>query len=147
MNFLDPRLPRRFWSKCIPEPNSGCWLWIANANQNGYGRVSMSKGTKGRGGKTTMLCAHRLAYEVFVGKVPAGMELDHKCRNRSCCNPAHVEPVTHAENVKRGVSPHAANARKTHCAKGHEFTLDNIIRVSTRPSARHCRKCQQERVR
>ncbi len=147
MSFLDPRLPARFWRKCIPEPNSGCWLWLGNANQNGYGRVSMSRGTRGRGGKTTMVCAHRLAYERLVGPVPTGLELDHLCRNRGCCNPLHLEPVTHRVNSLRGTSAAAINAVKTHCPKGHEYVQANVYSPPCRPTMRQCRICSAARKR
>ncbi len=77
----------------MPEPNSGCWLWIRALNTHGYGKVKLGKRIAG---------AHLIFYENLVGQVPEGMELDHKCRVRCCVNPAHLEPVTHAENARRG---------------------------------------------
>jgi hypothetical protein len=80
-------------SRYIPEPNSGCWIWLGNIKKNGYG--SLTVGEKN-------LYAHRLSYEISNGPIPKGKVLDHKCRVRCCCNPDHLEPVTQHENVLRG---------------------------------------------
>lgn len=125
--FGDPRLPKRFWDKVDPEPNSGCWLWKASLS-NGYGRYMIRPSKKSSR-------AYRVAYEVLVGPVPQGMELDHLCRVRCCCNPSHLEAVTHRENVLRGAGTSAECARKTHCDNGHP--LDWV-----RPDGRRaCRRC------
>jgi hypothetical protein len=129
----------RFWKKVnrngpIPGhvPHLGpCWLWMAGVNTSGYGWFGYN------GART----AHGLAYEWLVGTVPHGLQLDHLCRVRHCVNPAHLEPVTQRENIMRGESFGAANARKTHCAQGHEFSPENTyIRVN---GGRRCRKCQR----
>lgn len=85
----------RLWEKISPEPNSGCWLWDAGHNDYGYGIFYIN-------GK--LRCAHCVTYELYVGEVPEGLELDHKCRIPCCVNPDHLEPVTHAENVRRGLA-------------------------------------------
>jgi len=75
-------------------PFSTCWLMeLGRLNRNGYVRLYWK-------GKERM--AHRLSYEAFVGPIPESLVLDHKCRNRWCCNPAHLEPVTVKENTHRG---------------------------------------------
>jgi len=74
------------------DPNTGCWIWARNKSLDGYGLIR-------RSGKQQT--AHRLFYERAFGQVPAGYELDHLCQNRSCVNPDHMEPVTHAENCRR----------------------------------------------
>lgn len=138
MNFLDERLPPRFWDRCTPEPNSGCWLRTGTADRNGYTVFYWTKRIRAY--------AHRAAYEALVGPIPAGLELDHKCRVRNCVNPAHLEPVTHAENVRRGTGPAMLMERNkqrgaalTHCKHGHEFTSENTWR--NKNGFRQCRTC------
>ncbi len=91
-----------------------------------------------------MAYPHKVAYEELVGTVPEGAELDHLCRVRACCNPAHLEPVTHRENVERGGSLTNDNAAKTACSRGHAFTPENTA-IQTYPDGRfmrrRCRAC------
>ena len=111
VTFADPRLPARFWAKVnqngpVPahRPDLGpCWQWTAALDREGYGRFHWL----GQNG-----LAHRIAYEMLIGPMPAGLEPDHLCRNRACVNPLHIEPVTHRENTLRGNSPVAINARR-----------------------------------
>jgi hypothetical protein len=118
----------------------GCWLWTGSINVGGYGVVTVG----GRSGKK--LYGHRIAYELFVGPVPDGMELDHLCRNRKCVRPDHLEAVTRQVNVVRGIGPSmlgAINGAKTHCIRGHEF---DEINTRIRPSGgRTCRACEKLR--
>lgn len=103
-----------------------CWEWLGGHNRAGYSIL---------GG----LLVHRAVYELLVGPIPRGLGLDHLCRNRACCNPAHLEPVTHRVNVMRGVSFSARNALLTHCAHGHAFDEANTY---YRPrGGRGCRAC------
>ena len=76
----------------IPEPNTGCWLWLGGLNQKGYPQFKHQQRT---------WRAHRFMYERAKGPLPEGLTLDHLCRVRSCVNPDHLEPVTHAENCRR----------------------------------------------
>lgn len=94
------------------------------------------------GGRNRFTHSHRFAYELLVGPVPEGMQLDHLCRNRWCCNPEHLELVTPRENTLRGVGPSAVNAVKTHCKNGHEFTPENT-RVDQRTGERGCWTCRR----
>lgn len=132
-------LSERFEEKYIPEPNTGCWLWTGALGGGGYGAIGA--GGK-RGGRRT---AHRVAYELYRGPIPAGLELDHLCRTRCCVNPWHLEPVTRRENVLRGVSAAAQQAKQTHCKWGHEFTPENTYRET--PTKRGCKECRRRLTR
>lgn len=139
MNFLDPRLPDLFWSRCIPEPNSGCWLWIGYVRPDGYGVLNVNNSIKR---------AHRLSYAALVGPLDVDLVIDHRCRVRSCCNPAHLEQVTDKVNVsQRGNSIAAMRARQTSCVNGHVFTPENTFTRPQRPGTRECRDCQTARNR
>jgi hypothetical protein len=85
------------------------------------------------------ISAHRLSYELLVGPVPEGLVLDHLCRNRACCRPDHLEPVSRGENVLRGDTIAARKAAQTECTHGHEYTPSNTGRQSN--GTRYCRKC------
>lgn len=124
----------RFWAKVDRQPN-GCWHWMGERGRNGYG-VARTAGA---------YFAHRLAYELLVGPIPEGLVIDHLCRVRHCVNPAHLEPVTSGENTLRGETVAAANARKTHCDRGHEFTPENTYWKRDRagqPRWRECKACR-----
>jgi hypothetical protein len=84
----------RLVAKVRPDAN-GCWNWLGVKNSYGYGRIRVGKIKVDR----QMMLAHRAAYEIFVGPIPKGKELDHMCRNRACINPVHTRPVTHQQNA------------------------------------------------
>lgn len=108
-----------------------CWEWTGGRQHDGYGWVW----TGARPGY-----AHRVVYEWLVGPVPEGLELDHLCRNRTCVNPDHLEPVTRRENILRGEGITAQQARQTHCKRGHPLSGDNLYRHG---GHRKCRACQR----
>ena len=108
-----------------PEPNTNCWLWVGSDNGSGYGQIRF-------GGR--LHYAHRVVYELFRGSIPEGLTLDHLCRVPSCVNPRHLEPVPIKDNVLRGTSFPAQNARLTHCQRGHQFAFRSN-------GSRYCREC------
>lgn len=125
-----------------------CWLWTSRVKSNGYGRAWFR-------GRVAM--AHRAIYELLVGPIPIDMTLDHLCHNadatcpggtgcahRACVNPAHMDPVEQGANYRR--SPNSASAR-THCPQGHPYDKANTYRLPSRPTARYCRECNNERGR
>lgn len=107
-------------------PEVGCWMWMNSLTANGYGCARENGAT---------VYAHRLSYELFVGPIPSGLQIDHLCRHRWCVNPDHMEPVTQQRNLARGFSPPAINARKDRCSSGHDYTRDSR-------GYRVCQTCQ-----
>jgi len=111
-----------------------CWVWQGALNRAGYGKTADPTGM--------VTTAHRVYWERENGPVPSGMEIDHLCRNRACVNPSHMEPVTHAENIRRCVRTHP-----THCANGHEYTTENTNQLGTRRRCRACARTYRARYR
>lgn len=128
-------LPANMQNK-IQITSAGCWGWTGSLNNKGYGQV-------GYLGRTTS--THRLAYTLLAGPIPAGLHIDHLCRNRACCNPAHLEPVTVRTNTLRGIGFAPSNAAKTHCRHGHAYTSVNTY--IDRRGSRSCRTCRTENHR
>lgn len=127
-------------AKVTPEPNSGCWLWTgARAGGTGYGVF----GHQARGQKNKAYSVHRTIFEHFNGPIPSKLVIDHKCRNRLCCNPDHLEVVTQSVNVLRGDLKKVLSARaqsRQACKHGHPWTEKNTGRA-TKDGSRVCREC------
>lgn len=136
-----PALKVDFWSNVIVRGDDECWLWSGRLDDSGYGRL----------GKFSVP-VHRHSYELHVGPIPDGLQIDHLCHgadlacesgvgcsHRRCVNPAHLEAVTHAENVLRGRSFAAVNAAKTSCRRGHLFTGESTYVMPN--GGRRCLPC------
>lgn len=146
LSRLDQPTVDRFWSYVDRKGDDECWPWTGYLHANGYGVIGAKKIPPYKGNWRTS----RLAYVISVGPIPEGLQIDHichdpavckggpKCKHRRCCNPAHLEAVTHRENSLRSTSPPAVNSRKTHCPQGHEYTPENIYRYK---NCRRCREC------
>lgn len=154
---MGPRNPQRrdvaerFWEKVnkrgpVPDrrPDLGpCWMWLAGEDGHGYGKFHVNKRRQK---------AYRIAYQLVVGPIPDGLQLDHLCRVRMCVNPAHLEAVTQRENIMRGEGisvrlmrgEMVGNRAKTHCPKGHPYDEENTGRDK---KGRYCKECGRRSAR
>jgi HNH endonuclease len=141
-------LVERLSSK-IAADRHGCWIWTGKKDKLGYGKIR-------RGGTNNYeFLAHRAVYELAVGPVPGGMDLDHLCRNPSCVNPSHLEAVSHRENIRRGARCIAksdattTDPRVKTCRRGHPVTPESSVIVPTGHgrTGRHCRVCAALKAR
>lgn len=152
--YGDPNVVRRirgdtealFWSFANRSAGeSACWPWGGKINGLGYGLISQNN---------SWVRAHRFAYKLMVAPLVNDTDLDHTCHrpagcsggsacpHRRCVNPAHLSPVTNAENHRADrISSH--HRTKTHCPQGHEYTPENTKRIKSRPNARYCRECHR----
>lgn len=146
-------LIERFLEKV--QVTDSCWIWQGSVTDSseGYGHIRDEQSIRCR--------AHVVAYELFVGPIAPGLEIDHLCHNadhecrggrlclhRRCVNPEHLEPVLPRTNRLRSlVNPLAKLARRTHCPKGHLFDETNTIRRTSDGHGRRCRICEREKER
>lgn len=119
---------RRFWRRVTI--GDGCWEWSGNMYHDGYGMFNVDE---------RKVRAHRFSYEIMVGPIPGGLQIDHLCRNRACVRFDHLEPVTQRENIRRGNSLSGMRARATHCIRGHAFDEENTYWAPN--GSRRCRTC------
>ena len=127
----------RLWEICIPEPNSGCWLWLGANGRGGYSAFRFY-------GRDTS--AHRASYVLHKGLISPGLHIDHLCGVRCCINPEHLEAVTPTENHRRSPGSQGAHKRaQTHCIHGHEFDQKNTY--ITPSGHRACRRCRNIRTK
>jgi hypothetical protein len=115
----------RFWLKTMPEPMSGCWLWIGNTSAQGYGTMYFH-------GENTP--AHRAAWQLHRGPIGEGKEIDHLCKTRACVNPDHLRVITKSANLA------TRDLVRTHCLNGHPLTDDNCY---FERDGRRCKTCRK----
>lgn len=119
---------------------SACHIWVGTLTDDGYAVVRKNR---------KKIRVHRLTYLNAVGPIPDGHVLDHLCRIRNCINPAHLEPVTNAENVRRGLVC-GRGKRLTRCRHGHAYTPENsYVCKRGKLSCRACKKdaCERSKAR
>jgi hypothetical protein len=139
-NRIYGTVAERFYPKVSPPDSQGCKLWTGALDGGGYGHFMTKDGVRG---------AHKIAYEMEIGPVPSGLHLDHRChtedltcvdspcKHRRCVNASHLEPVTQAENNRRG-----HRTPKTHCVRNHPFSESSTY--TTKRGQRQCRECRRE---
>lgn len=135
----------RFLAKFAIDPVSGCWNWTAFINEGGYGMITNDRKPRR---------AHRISYEIHVGPIPNGLDLDHLCRNRRCVNPSHLEPVTRKENLRRsptackagGVTTAALVRARKACPQGHLYSVENTV-LTNDGKWRKCKECHRAQER
>jgi hypothetical protein len=129
---IEQRAIRIFWTYVQKTPT--CWLWVGT-KRLGYGSFGCDYKT---------IQAHRFSWEVHRGKIPDGFQIDHLCRNPSCVNPNHLEPVTQRENILRGIGATSKLAKQTHCKYGHPLSGDNLYAKKIGQCVqRNCRICKR----
>lgn len=128
--YVDDRintLQQRFDARV--NKTDSCWLWTGHLERNGYPTLGST-------------WAHRLSYELHVGHIPAGYQIDHLCRVPACVNPKHLEAVTPRENFLRGTHTSAIAAKRSTCIYGHPYTAENLVVYS---GGRVCKTCRNIR--
>lgn len=123
--MLIDKLPRRFLEAIEVDIHEGCWNWLAGKDRHGYGYFSLD----GRDQK-----AHRVSYEIMIGKIPDGFHLHHVCKNPACVNPDHLRPLS--------PKAHSRTRAKWHCPKGHPYERENLY--FDRRRQKICRTCRSE---
>ena len=123
-------------------PAGDCLEWTGSKTRQGYGHVNIYDPERrrrlGRSYGCHQVYAHRAVWRIHNGPIPDGAVIDHLCENSSCIRFDHLRLATVRQNVLKGAGPTAFNAGKTHCIKGHKFTLAN---TRVYKNQRICRKC------
>lgn len=128
------RFSTRFWDK-VDSKADECWIWIGAVDKHGYGSILEEKKVKK---------SHRVSYEMFYGKIPNHLVIDHMCKIKRCINPRHLRAITRGENTLTGSGVSAINKRKTHCIRGHELSGENIFLYKRAGHInRQCRLCRK----
>lgn len=130
--FGDSTVAARIMSHLSIDSSTSCWIFTGTRDRNGYGSIRCGP---------RMKLAHRVAYVVHKGEIPEGMQIDHLCRHRACCNPDHLEAVTRHENWRRSRAVTRLNQLATHCKQGHALSGTNLLRTTS--GHRKCRICQR----
>lgn len=141
MHHMTQRVPLKDRiTRNVTVDDNGCWLWQRRTGRDGYGLMWIKEG-----GRQWLRFAHRIAYTEWVGPIPEGLQLDHLCRVRACCNPSHLAPVTSRANTHAPGSqaPAALNAAKVECPKGHPL----VVKHYPKGTRRDCPVCQRESSR
>lgn len=133
---LDDSTLSNIYAKCVVVGT--CLIWLGAKSKRGYGVVCITDGAI-----TQKRKVHRVVWMLLRGPIPEGYEIDHVrsrgCESRACCDVAHLEPVTHAENMAR-----SRPATKVACIRGHKLNGGNLVRSALRFNKRNCRECKND---
>ena len=131
-------IAERFAENVMPEPNSGCWLWVGVVNFFGYGQLYINSRYHG---------AHRVSWELHQGQIPIGLFVCHKCDVPSCVNPNHLFVGTQLDNMRDAKNKGRVRKPKfkTHCVHGHSLSGYNLIMYKGCQVCRECGKIKVQR--